>query len=244
MAPSSSKTEENAAAGKRAAAARALDLVTPGMRLGLGTGSTAHAFVALLGERVAAGLDVVGVPTSERTGEQARGLGIRLATLDEEPELDLTIDGADEFDPALDLVKGGGGALLREKIVATASRRMIVIADASKRVGHLGRFPLPVEVNRFGLAVTHRAVVRVAASHGCRGEIVLRRTPEGADYVTDGGHLLLDCHFGRIDDPAGLAAALVAIPGVVEHGLFIGIAKAVICAGPDGVTVLGDPDGV
>ena len=244
MAPSPSKTEENAATGKRAAAARALDLVTPGMRLGLGTGSTAQAFVEMLGERVAAGLDVVGVPTSERTAAQARDLGIRLATLDEEPELDMTIDGADAFDPALNLVKGGGGALLREKIVATASKTMIVIADASKQVKHLGRFPLPVEVNRFGLAVTRLAVARVAAAHGCRGDIVLRRTPEGTDYVTDGGHLLLDCHFGRIDDPAGLAVALVAIPGVVEHGLFIGIAKAVICAGPDGVTVLGDLDGV
>ena len=246
MAPSSSRTdpEDNIAAGKRAAAERALELVTPGMRLGLGTGSTAHAFVELLGARVAAGLDVVGVPTSERTAAQAEGLGIRVATLEDEPALDLTIDGADEFDPALNLVKGGGGALLREKIVATASKRMVVIADASKRVEHLGRFPLPVEVNRFGLAVTRRAVARVAAAAGCQGDIVLRRMPDGADYVTDGGHLLLDCHFGRIDDPALLATELVAIPGVVEHGLFIGIARAVICAGPDGVTVLGDPDGV
>ena len=244
MAPSSSSTEDSAASGKRAAAARALELVRPGMRLGLGTGSTAQAFVELLGVRVAAGLDIVGVPTSERTGAQAASLGIRLATLDEEPALDLTIDGADEFDPALNLVKGGGGALLREKIVATASKRMIVIADASKRVEHLGRFPLPIEVNRFGLTTTREAVVRVAASCGCRGNIILRQTPEGADYVTDGGHLLLDCHFGQIGDPAGLAAKLVAIPGVVEHGLFIGIARAVICAGPDGVTILGDPGGV
>ena len=225
-------------AGKRAAAARALELVQSGMKLGLGTGSTAHEFVALLGERVAAGLDVVGVPTSERTAAQAASLGIRITTLDELPELDLTIDGADEFDPALNLVKGGGGALLREKIVATASKRMVVITDSSKQVRHLGRFPLPVEVNRFGLGATRNAIVRVAGSCGCRGEIVLRRTPEGADYLTDGGHLIFDCHFGRIDDPAALANRLVAIPGVVEHGLFIGIASQVICAGPDGIAVL------
>lgn len=225
-------------AGKRAAAARALELVQSGMKLGLGTGSTAHEFVALLGERVAAGLDVVGVPTSERTAAQAASLGIRITTLDELPELDLTIDGADEFDPALNLVKGGGGALLREKIVATASKRMVVITDSSKQVQHLGRFPLPVEVNRFGLGATRNAIVRVAESCGCHGEIVLRRTPEGADYLTDGGHLIFDCHFGRIDDPAALADRLVAIPGVVEHGLFIGIASQVICAGPDGMAVL------
>jgi ribose 5-phosphate isomerase A len=225
-------------AGKRAAAARALELVQSGMKLGLGTGSTAYEFVALLGERVAAGLDVIGVPTSERTAAQAASLGIRITTLDELPELDLTIDGADEFDPALNLVKGGGGALLREKIVATASKRMVVITDSSKQVQHLGRFPLPVEVNRFGLGATRNAIVRVAESCGYHGEIVQRRTPEGADYLTDGGHLIFDCHFGRIDDPAALADRLVAIPGVVEHGLFIGIASQVICAGPDGIAVL------
>ena len=226
-------------AGKRAAAARALDLVEPGMRLGLGTGSTAHAFVALLGARVASGLDVVCVPTSERTAAQATSLGIRVTTLDELPELDITIDGADEFDPDLNLIKGGGGALLREKIVATASARMIVITDSSKRVAHLGRFPLPIEVNRFGLAATRNAIVRAAETCGCRGEIVLRQAPAGGDYLTDGGHLIFDCHFGHIADPAALAVRLVAIPGVVEHGLFIGIARGVICAGPDGVEVLG-----
>ena len=155
----------------------------------------------------------------------------------------MTIDGADEFDPALNLIKGGGGALLREKIVATASHRMIVITDSSKQVEALGRFPLPIEVNRFGLAATRAAIVRAASSCGCRGEIVLRQTAEGADYVTDGGHLLLDCHFGRIDDPAVLAGKLLVVAGVVEHGLFIGIASAVICAGPDGVTVFGQLDG-
>ena len=226
---------------KRAAAARALDYVKHGMRLGLGTGSTATAFVILLGERVAAGLDVVGVPTSERTASLARSLNIKLATLDEEPELDLTIDGADEFDAALRLVKGGGGALLREKITAVASKRMIVIADATKQVATLGRFPLPVEVNRFGLAATRAAVVRVAGSCGCEGAVALRQAPDGRDYVTDGGHLILDCHLGRIAEPDVLAARLNAVPGVVEHGLFIGIACAVIRAAPDGVTILGHP---
>ena len=235
----SDSSSETKKAGKRAAAARALELVQPGMRLGLGTGSTAHEFVALLGERVVGGLDVVCVPTSERTAAQATGLGIRVVTLDDLPELDLTIDGADEFDPALNLIKGGGGALLREKIVATASQRMIVITDSSKQVEHLGRFPLPIEVNRFGLAATRAAIVRVTEACGCHGEIVLRQTPEGTDYVTDGGHLLLDCHFGRIDDPETLAERIVAIAGVVEHGLFIGIARGVICAGPNGVEVLG-----
>ena len=241
-APTSHAAINDQDAGKRAAAARALDFVRPGMRLGLGTGSTAKAFVALLGERVADGLEVIGVPTSERTAAQARGLGITLATLDEEPELDLTIDGADEFDDELRLIKGGGGALLREKITATASKRMIVIADHSKRVATLGRFALPVEVNRFGLEVTRRAIVREAAKSGCAGDITLRQDGEGADYVTDGGHLIFDCHFGRIEKPDDLAERLNAIPGVVEHGLFIGIACAVICAGPDGVTILGHPD--
>lgn len=227
---------------KRAAAARALDFVTPGMRLGLGTGSTATAFVELLGERVAAGLDIVGVPTSERTAALAQSLGIRLATLDQEPDLDLTIDGADEFDSALRLIKGGGGALLREKITATASRRMIVIADDSKEVDVLGRFPLPVEVNRFGLRVTQAAVVREAARCGCHGNVTVRRGTDGGDYITDGGHLILDCHFERIEASDELAVRLNAIPGVVEHGLFIGIASAVIKASPAGVTILGHPE--
>ena len=227
-------------AAKTAAARRAIAFVEDGMRLGLGTGSTATAFVELLGERVASGLKVTGVPTSERTAALARERAIPLATIDEMPELDLTIDGADEYDPALRLIKGGGGALLREKIVATASHRMIVIADANKAVPELGRFPLPVEVNRFGLAVTRLAVIREAERCGCSGAVTLR----GGDqpFVTDGGHLVLDCRFGRIPEPAALAARLSAVPGVVEHGLFIGIASAVISAGPDGVTILGHPE--
>ena len=226
---------------KRLAAARALELVTSGMKLGLGTGSTAKHFVDLLGEKFRAGLTVVGVPTSEATRAQAASLNIPLTTLDETPELDLTIDGADEFDPQLRLVKGGGGALLREKIVASASRRMVVITDGSKRVAELGRFPLPVEVVRFGLEATRLRIERAAARFGCRGEITLRRDKAGQVFVTDEGHHIFDCHFGRLQDPEGLAAALVAIPGVVEHGLFIGLACAVFVAGASGVVVEGNP---
>ena len=198
------------------------------MRLGLGTGSTATEFVELLGARVKGGFDVVCVPTSERTRRQAEGLGIRLSTLDDTPELDLTVDGADEFDPFLRLIKGGGGALLREKIVAAASSRMLVIADASKRVPQLGRFPLPIEVNVFGLASTRKKVQRAGEATGAVGAIDLRRAASGEPFVTDGGHLILDCHFGVIPDPEALGAQLFAIPGVVEHGLFLGLASAVI----------------
>jgi ribose 5-phosphate isomerase A len=225
---------------KRLAAARALDFVEPGMRLGLGTGSTAAEFVALLGRRVADGLKIIGVPTSERTAAQARALAIPLATLDEQPELDLTIDGADEFDPQLRLIKGGGGALLREKIIASASRRMIVITDDSKAAPVLGRFPLPVEIDQFGARVTIRQTGEAAARAGCHGQMVLRHS-EGEPFVTDGGHFILDCHFGRIDAPEDLAAHLNAIPGVVDHGLFLGIASAVISAGAGGITILGQP---
>ncbi|MER2267994.1 ribose-5-phosphate isomerase RpiA [Methylobacterium oxalidis] len=231
---------------RKAAAARALDLVRPGMRLGIGTGSTANAFVALLGERVRAGLDIVGVPTSEATHAAAAAAGIRLATLDEIPELDLTIDGADEVDGRLRLIKGGGAALLREKIVACASRRMVVIADGAKRVETLGRFPLPIEVNPFGLAATQLAVEAAVARSGCAGAVALRRTPAGDPLRTDGGHHILDAHLGRIPDPEALSAALWAVPGVVEHGLFLGIADAAILAAErDGraeVTVLGTLD--
>ena len=223
---------------KARVAARALAFVEPGMRLGLGTGSTAAIFVDLLGERVKAGLDIVGVPTSERTRKQAEGLGIRLATLDEMPELDLTIDGADAFDPQLRLVKGGGGALLREKIVAAASRRMIVIADSDKRVDHLGRFPLPIEVVPFGLGSTRLKVERAAEGTGARGEIRLRTDPAGETILTDGGHFILDCHFGLIPDPDRLAAVLGDIPGVVEHGLFIGLASAVVTDTAEGTLVI------
>jgi len=225
---------------KKLAAARALELVRPGMRLGLGTGSTAKHFVALLGERVAAGLDVLCVSTSEVTEAQARTLGIKMSTLDEAPELDLTVDGADEIDSNLRLIKGGGAALLREKIVASASARMVVIADDSKLVAQLGRFPLPIEVVPFGLEVTRRAVMAAVASAGSTGELVLRRRPDGSVLLTDGGHYILDAHLGAITEPETLSAALAGIPGVVEHGLFLGLATAAILAAGAGLTILGD----
>ncbi|MGC1465660.1 MAG: ribose-5-phosphate isomerase RpiA [Pseudolabrys sp.] len=225
-------------AQKRAAAARAVEFVRPGMRLGLGTGSTARHFVELVGERVRAGLDIIAVPTSEVTRADAERAGIRLTTLDETPALDLTVDGADEIGPDLSLIKGGGGALLREKIVAAASARMIVIADDSKLVETLGRFPLPVEVAPFGFAATMRAV-ELASDRA--GKAVLRRGKDGHAFVTDGGHWIIDVALGRIDEPKALAQRLAGIPGVMEHGLFIGLAQAAIIAGPDGVRVIGHP---
>lgn len=215
---------------RRAAAAAALALVEPGMRLGIGTGSTANAFVELLGERVRAGLDIVGVPTSEATRIAATRAGILLATLEEMPQLDLTIDGADEIDGQMRLIKGGGAALLREKIVACASTRMVVIADAAKSVAMLGAFPLPVEVNAFGLSSTRIAVAAAISAAGCAGPLTLRTGPDGAPLMTDGGHYILDAHLGRIPDPEALSSALWAVPGVVEHGLFLGIATGAILA--------------
>jgi ribose 5-phosphate isomerase A len=234
-------TSENPDDAKRAAAAAALELVTPGMRLGLGTGSTARRFVELLGARIAQGLDVICVPTSEETRAQAEDLKIPLATIEEQPELDLTVDGADEFDSRLRLIKGGGGALLREKIVASASARMIVIADSSKFVATLGRFPLPVEVTPFGLEATRRAILREAEATGARGAVLLRKRA-GEIFISDNGNYIVDCHFAALPDPDALAQRLSAIAGVVEHGLFIGIAKAVISAGPKGVEVFGRLD--
>src|ERR1700757_2525084 len=196
---------------KRQPAARALEFVRDGMKLGLGTGSTAKHFVELLGERVQAGLDVVAVPTSEVTRAQAAQLGIPLSTLDETPELDLTVDGADEIAPDLTVIKGGGGALLWEKIVAAASAHMIVIADDTKWVPVLGHFPLPIEVVPFGLAATRRAVEAAAVAAGCPGPAVLRRAPDGHALVTDGGHWILDAALERIVDPRALADRLDGI---------------------------------
>ena len=223
---------------KRAAAARALEFVRPGMRLGLGSGSTAKHFVELLAERVHAGLDIIGVPTSETTRSDAERLGVPLSTLDEMPQLDLTVDGADEVAPDLSLIKGGGGALLREKIVASASAGMIVIVDETKWVPVLGRFPLPVEVVPFGLAATRRALDQGTAAVGCSGPMVLRPGKDGHAFVTDGGHWILDAALGRIADPRSLAERLDGTAGVVEHGLFVGLAHAVVIAGSDGVRVV------
>ncbi|MCB1513831.1 MAG: ribose-5-phosphate isomerase RpiA [Hyphomicrobiaceae bacterium] len=223
---------------KRMAAERALGFVESGMKLGLGTGSTAAAFVDLLGKRVAEGLQIVGVPTSEATRQQAEALGIPLTTLDAEPFLDLTIDGADEIDMGLRLIKGGGGALLREKIVATASDRMLVIADSSKLVETLGRFPLPIEVVPFGLTATLGMIEMLARDLECSGELKVRTTASGEPFRTDSGNLIVDAHFGAINDPEALDQALKLVPGVVENGLFLGLADAAVIASPEGVTVI------
>ncbi len=225
-------------AQKRAAAARALEFVRPGMRLGLGSGSTAKHFVELLAERVNAGLDLIAVPTSEATRAEAERLGVPLTSLDEMPELDLTVDGADEIAADLSLIKGGGGALLREKIVATASARLIVIADESKWVSALGRFPLPIEVVPFGLAATRRKIEAATVAAGCPGPALLRRGKDGHAFVTDGGHWILDAALERIADPRALADQLDRIAGVVEHGLFVGLAHAAVVAGSSGVRVI------
>ncbi|MCS6760864.1 MAG: ribose-5-phosphate isomerase RpiA [Candidatus Devosia symbiotica] len=223
---------------KRQAAAMALTQVQPGMRLGLGAGSTARHFVDLLGEKVAAGFACICVPTSEATARQATALNIPLSDLDALDRLDITIDGADEIDPQINLIKGGGGALLREKIVAATSDQMIVIADSSKLVETLGRFPLPVEVNRFGLGATRCAVAAICASHGCEGELRLRLTEKGDSFVTDGGHLILDAFFGRISRPEALSMDLLNIAGVVQHGLFLNMCKKAYVATPDGIRTL------
>lgn len=214
---------------KHNAAVAALEHVRPGMILGLGTGSTAAIFVRLLAERVAAGLDVRGVPTSEATHSLAQALGVVCLSPDEAFRIDLTVDGADEFDPELRLVKGGGAALLREKIIAEASDRMIVITDAGKEVARLGRFALPIEINPFGAELTRRRIHALIGSVGL-GEApsAWRLTGQGERLTTDGGHYILDLSCGVIPDPDGLAVLLDRVPGVVEHGLFIGLADLVI----------------
>jgi ribose 5-phosphate isomerase A len=219
------------------AAAAALAYVEDGMRLGIGTGSTAEEFVRLLAERAHGGLSVQGVPTSERTARLCLELGVSLKSLDELPELDLTIDGADEVDGNLTLVKGGGGALLREKIVAAASKQVIVIADESKVVETLGAFPLPIEINTFGQIATRIAIEKAASRLGLSGSLSLRKSGEDI-FMTDGGHYILDASFGRIPDAEALSAELNLIPGVVEHGLFIHMASLAIIAGPAGARTL------
>jgi ribose 5-phosphate isomerase A len=212
---------------KALAAERALELVEHGMKLGLGTGSTAAKFVELLARKVKSGLEVLCVPTSEDTRLLAERLGIPLTTLDEHPELDLTVDGADELD----------GALLREKIVAMASDRMVVIADQTKLVKTLGKFPLPVEIVRFGAKATLNMIADAAYDANCEGEIALRRM-NGEFFITDSGNYIADCAFGEIGEPEALGDVLEMIPGVVEHGLFIGIADMAIVARPTGVQLI------
>jgi ribose 5-phosphate isomerase A len=218
----------NADTYKREAAAGALDFVKPGMRLGLGTGSTAKPFVEMLGERVRAGLDVIAVPTSEATRTLAEQCGIRLTTLDETPELDLTVDGADEIAPDLTLIKGGGGALLREKIVACASDRVVIIADGAKAVDTLGAFALPVEVIPFGWEATRRLVEELLEGLDVGGREAELRMRGGAPFVTDEGNRILDLRLGRIGDARKLSMALNQIPGVVENGLFLDICDTLV----------------
>jgi ribose 5-phosphate isomerase A len=218
---------------EKAAAARAsLRFVRDGMTLGLGTGSTAAHAVRFLGEQVKAGLKIRGIPTSVHTGELAASLGIRLTTLDECQQIDVDIDGADEFDPQLHLIKGGGGALLREKIIASASRQVVIIADSSKQAAVLGKFPLPVEVIPFAQPLVAKRITVLGAS------VKLRQDAKGNAFVTDEGHHILDCHFGQIPDPPALARKLSDMPGVVEHGLFINLASVVLVAKGENVTEL------
>jgi ribose 5-phosphate isomerase A len=224
---------------KRQAAEHALKLVEPGMILGLGTGSTAAEFVKLLGERAKQEkLDLRCVATSGQTQALAEQCGLPVVDFSAIADVDLTVDGADEIDPELNLIKGGGGALLREKIVAMASNRVCIIADASKRVERLGAFPLPVEITDFGLAATLAMIEASAAEAECRGTIAIRRGSGGELFRTDGGHLIVDCAFGSIPNVELLADLLDIIPGVMEHGLFIDIADEAVLAGPSGVTVL------
>jgi ribose 5-phosphate isomerase A len=209
---------------KEAAAHASLQFVQDGQIVGLGTGSTASRAVRLLGAEVKAGLKIRGVPTSVRTKELAEGLGIPLLTLDEVEQIDVTIDGADEIDPQLQLIKGGGGALLREKVIASASRQMVVVGDSSKQVAVLGKFPLPVEIIPFAQVLLSKQISALGAS------VRLRLDSAGRPFVTDEGHHILDCSFGQIPDPPSLARQLSDMPGIVEHGLFIRIASVALIA--------------
>jgi len=217
---------------KEAAARASLQFVKEGQVVGLGSGSTATHFIKLLGEKVRKGLRVRGIPTSVRSRELAESLGIPLTTLDECQEIAVTVDGADEVDPQLRLIKGGGGALLREKIVASATRQMVVVADATKQVQRLGKFPLPVEVIRFAQALVAKRISALGA------EVELRTRTDGRPYVSDENNHILDCRFGEIRDPDQLARQLSDMPGVVEHGLFIGMASVVLFARGDQIVEL------
>jgi ribose 5-phosphate isomerase A len=209
---------------KEAAARASLRFVKDGQIVGLGTGSTAAYFIQLLGEEVKRGLKIRGIPTSDRSREQAASLGIPLTTLDEFQQIDVTVDGADEVDPQLRMIKGGGGALLREKIVASVTKQLVIVVDATKRVQVLGRFPLPVEVIKFAQGVVEKKIRALGA------EVELRRAADGKPYLTDENNHILDCRFGQIPDADGLAQQLSDMPGIVEHGLFIGMANVVLVA--------------
>jgi len=216
---------------KEAAARASLQFLRDGQIVGLGSGSTAAYAVKLIGERVRAGLKIRGIPTSVHTQQLAGSVGIPLVTLEDFHQIDVTIDGADEIDPRLNLIKGGGGALLREKIIASASRQLVIIADSSKQVAALGKFPLPVEIIPFARALLS---MRISAL----GAAVKLRESGGKPFITDEGHQILDCTFGQIPDPPALARKLSEMPGVVEHGLFIGMASVAMVATGDQVKEL------
>jgi ribose 5-phosphate isomerase A len=220
MANDSNKNDQE----KEAAARASLEFVKDGQVVGLGTGSTAAFFIKLLAERVKAGLRIRGIPTSVKSQELAASLGIPLTTLDEVQEIAVTVDGADEVDPQLRLIKGGGGAMLREKIVASATKKLVIVADASKQVPVLGKFPLPVEVIRFAEALVAKRISELGA------QVSVRKATDGRPYVTDENHHILDCRFGEIRDADKLARQLSDMPGIVEHGLFIGMAKVALFA--------------
>lgn len=223
---------------KENAAAAAMEFVEEGMTIGLGTGSTAKYFVEMLADEIADGLMVRCVPTSEQTRRLAESHGVPLIPVDQVDRLHLTVDGADEIDDAGNLIKGGGAALLREKIIASASDHMVVIADPSKQVARLGAFPLPVEVTPFGFTITARQVYEALTASGIeRPRVELRMTNAREPLVTDGGNHILDCHCARIPDAEATAARLSSVPGVVEHGLFIGLARTVIIGNEGGAAV-------
>jgi ribose 5-phosphate isomerase A len=228
--PDQTNEDQLKMAASESAAAQVLD----GMIVGLGSGTTAAMAVSVIGRRVSEGLRIVGIPTSERTAAHARALGIPLTTLEQQPQIDLTIDGADEVElNTLSLIKGGGGALLREKIVATASKRLVIVVHDSKLVSHLGgKFPMPAEVVPFGWQATARQLANLGAKPA------LRRTPAGEPFRSDGGNYILDCAFDRIESVEAMASQLDHIVGLVEHGLFVGLASEVHIAGPSGVRVL------
>ena len=209
---------------KEAAARASLNYIEDGQVVGLGTGSTAAFFIKLLGEKVRNGLRIRGIPTSDRSRELALSLGIPIITLDDAQEIAVTVDGADEVDPQLRLIKGGGGAMLREKIVASATKKLVIVADASKQVPRLGKFPLPVEVIRFAQTLVTKRIEALGA------HVTLRKNADDSPYLTDENNHVLDCRFGEIRDPDGLARQLSEMPGVVEHGLFIGMASVVLFA--------------
>ncbi len=211
-------------AEKEVAARASLKYVRDGQVVGLGTGSTATIAIRLLGELVRGGLKIRGIPTSIASRDLATQLGIPLTTFDEVQQIDVTIDGADEFDPALNLIKGGGGAMLREKVVASATKQQVIVTDSSKQVQVLGKFPLPVEVIGFAEPLVAKEIADLGA------RVVQRKDSAGKPYLTDEGHHILDCHFGEIPDPPALARRLSDMPGIVEHGLFVGMASVVLMA--------------